>query len=140
MIRRRSSLKRRTRMPRISPRRATERAAYRRDVKAFLVAHPFCQAQTYVWELEGNTQPLTFVMGSNQVHHRNKCRGARLLDQRWWMAVGPYYHEEIETRKEWARKVGLLLPLEADVDGRLPDGTQCLTTDELLKSVEKTPF
>jgi len=110
-------------------------------VRAFLNAHPCCQAQKFVWKLEHDpTQVMTFIHCANQVHHRNKARGARLLDQRWWMAVGPQYHEEIETRKEWARKVGLLLPLEADADGRLPDGTQCLTTDELLKRVEKTPF
>jgi hypothetical protein len=74
---------------------------------------------------------------ATQIHHRNKGRGARLLDERWWMAISSEIHDRIEGNKDWARKIGLLLSLEADADGRLPDGSVCPTTDELLRRGEQ---
>ena len=146
-LRRGGRLERRTRLRPVSAKRASERTRYRSEAKIFLFLNPISQ----LWLLANGwrkSAPREYKRGdewataeallykgavaSTQVHHRNKCRGARLLDQRWWMAVGTGNHQWIEDNKQVARARGWLLPLEADAAGRLPDGTVCQTTDELL--------
>jgi hypothetical protein len=46
---------------------------------------------------------------ATQVHHRNKRRGADLLDQTEWLAVSASAHHRIENDKAWARAQGYLL-------------------------------
>ena len=142
---------RRTRLPAISKRRASQRAAYRRSEAIFLEAHPYCQVTIFRWSLNEaqviadngtgwigtHNIHAVHVPRATQVHHRNKARGIRLLDERWWMATCAGQHDAIEREKGWAREVGLLLPFEADENGQLPDGTICQTTDELLEQTKK---
>ncbi len=76
-----------------------------------------------------------FMIGrSDQIHHRNKGRGARLNDERWWMATALTSHDYVEDHKEWARAEGYLLPFQADADGRWGDGNQALETPALMVS------
>lgn len=154
----RSGLKRKTRLRPISKRRAEERKTYRDVREEHLAAHPFCQitiAQFRVNEadvikskglLEGPVEmvrvaeyPDPIPLGSTlvihratQIHHRNKCDGSRLNDPRFFMSACRKEHEWAERHKDEARAIGVLLPINADKDGRMPDGSRCLTTDELL--------
>ena len=145
-MKRGGALRRHNRIPSRSPRRIREELDYLVEREAFLRAHPYCQAWLLLHGIRDEAAFLQAVAGTDhvkidgeavpratQVHHRNKRRAGRLLDQRWWMALSPGLHDRIERDKRWARRTGLLLPFEADSDGRLPDGTVCATTDELLR-------
>lgn len=69
---------------------------------------------------------------ATQIHHRNKCQGARLTDARWFSSASPKMHQWVEDHKDEARRDGYLLPINADPDGFMPDGSCGLTTDEWL--------
>lgn len=69
---------------------------------------------------------------SAQIHHRNKARGARKTDQRFWISASMAAHDLIEQNKTWARDVELLLPFEADANGLCPNGRQYLETPDLM--------
>lgn len=118
-----SSILRRTPLRRISSRRLDEQAEYRIRSAAFLLAHPYCQ----VWLTErgidervaircsgvldfGPGVSRVLVPRSRTVHHRNKRRGPRLLDESEWMAVSWAAHQRIENNKAWARERGYLRP------------------------------
>lgn len=47
---------------------------------------------------------------SEVVHHRNKRRGARLLDESEWIAASRRGHGQVEGGKAWARQKGYLRP------------------------------
>ena len=114
---------RRTSLRRISARRLEETSLYHYRRKQFLLAHPYCQ----VWlaehgideatairdlgfvRLAGPSGPATVVPLSTEIHHRNKRRGADLLDQKHWLAVSTDAHRRIEANKAWARAEGFLL-------------------------------
>lgn len=92
--------------------------------KLFLSEHPICE----VWIAEHGwtwVKPATYARGSIlenpaeilraigaptaiEVHHKNKRRGAMLLDQRFWLAVSRENHERIENNKTWGRANGFL--------------------------------
>lgn len=111
----------RTRLNRISPRRLLETNLYQYRIRQFLLLHPYCQ----VWLAENNilesdaiqaggvvvlaNGPRVSVPLSTQVHHKDKRRGADLLDQSHWLAVSAAYHRRIEDNKDWARIHGYLL-------------------------------
>ena len=123
----------------ISDRRATERRMYNRDRGEYLREHPYCQVFIYRHALSeelvirgSGFQNGFKVPRSTQVHHRNKANGSRLLDKRWWMAAAFEQHQWVEDNKEEARKLGLLLPIQADKDGRWGADQQAVTTRELL--------
>ena len=122
-------LRRKTWMSRISTKRAAERAEYLYRRSLFLLKHPYCQ-----WWLaeHGKTEAdlllkqkgnpcvskvdkypgcFTFlrVPYSREIHHKNKSRGARLLDESQWMAVSRAGHRWIEAHKSEAREKGYLL-------------------------------
>lgn len=138
------------RIPRISARRRRERAVYSMQNEAYLKAHPFCQitiairrlveaeviAQGGRYSVAGERDRIYYVPRATQIHHRNKCRGARLTDDRWFMSASSEGHDQVENLKDWARQIDvqLLLPMEADADGRTPGGIQYLTTPELLEA------
>lgn len=117
----RTPLVRRTPLRRISPRRQREHRLYRARCAQFLAAHPFCQlwlaeqglAEARVLAADGIV--LDAISGrylrvprASTIHHRNKRRGSRLLDERHWMAVSWAGHRRIETHKRWARERGYL--------------------------------
>ena len=108
---------------RISARRQEELRLYPARRARFLRDHPYCQ----LWLAEhgvpeeravrlagvlrtGQKIPPVRVPRSAMVHHRNKRRHDRLLDEQFWMAVSWAGHREIEDHKEWARVRGYLLP------------------------------
>lgn len=139
---------------RVTPERADERREYNRLREEYLRAHPYCQ----IWIAERGldeaeviatlgyaTTGFSFWKGervplSTQIHHRNKCRRARLTDFRFVMAASQKWHDEVENRKSWARDRGYLFPIQADENGRWGAGNQGLTTPELMASrVVKAP-
>ncbi len=142
----------RTKVARVSKKRRRERVDYSTGRAEHLAKHPLCQLAIALlrfdeaeiladlesqggvgeWLKVGFWHKNALIPRATQIHHRNKCRGARLTDARWFASAGQEMHDWVEGHKEEARAEGYLLPLEADQDGRLPDGTVCLTTDEWL--------
>lgn len=148
-LRRTGWLRRKKPMARVSERRRRQRAAYGPAEKAHLDAHPFCQLTIAYCRFDeaavlrrgaglnaSNCQGLFFqgvlIPIATEVHHRNKAREERLADPRWMASASRRMHDWVENHKDQARAEGYLLPLEADKDGRLPNGSQCLTTDQWL--------
>lgn len=157
---RRTPLKRSTKpIRRVSKRRRAERTDYTAVRMEHFHLHPLCQltiakhrlveAQVLrLFALEGGGcgihegEPAWYygagphgdiwIPMATQIHHRNKCNGARLTDVRWFASTGEEMHTWVEDHKDQARAEGYLLPIEADPDGRLPNDSQCLTTDEWL--------
>lgn len=139
----------RTRVKRITPERASERREYSAARDAYLREHPVCQiwiAEHGLNEAEVLAQVTPGVQCwfagervpfANQIHHRNKCRRARLTDFRFIMSASQFWHDQVENRKGWARENGYLLPIQADAEGRWGAGNQALTTPELLESRAK---
>ena len=126
-------------MKRRSAKRARQTGIYVREEEKFLEAHPFCQAWIFNERLDerfvlasGGIVEGVMVPRSTEVHHRNKKDGDRLLDQRWWLAVCRTQHDWIENHKNLARESGLLLPIQADKDGKWGSGNQGLTTEQLM--------
>lgn len=104
----------------ISDRRLRETNLYRFRSRRFLLAHPYCQ----IWLAEHDVaEGMAIRLGgvlrlagawvsvprATEIHHRNKRRGANLLDERHWLAVSAAAHDEIENHKAWARTRGYLL-------------------------------
>jgi hypothetical protein len=87
-------IKRKTPMRRVSPKRAIERRTYSALRKQYLAEHPWCE--------------LIPTLRATQIHHKNKCRGARLNDTSEWMAISYAGHRLIEDNKGWARANGYL--------------------------------
>lgn len=107
----------RSRLRPVSKKRAAERSTYMAKRKAFLAAHPFCQA----WLTE-HVLPLDFTMEqaeqlarngmldcplSTDIHHV-KRRGRYYLDESTWLAVARSSHRKIHDNPRWARELGLL--------------------------------
>lgn len=116
-------LRRQSPLRRVSPRRREQLRLYELRRPGFLREHPYCQ----LWLAEhgvredhairqrgllrfGPGLPPIFVPRSSTVHHYAKRRGARLLDERFWMAVSWPGHRAIENDKQWARQRGYLAP------------------------------
>jgi hypothetical protein len=125
---------RRTPILRLKPKRLQQLLQYWRRIELFLAAHPWCQhwlAEHHCTAAQALAQGIT-PPRSCCVHHRNKRTGKRLNQEDYWMAVSWEGHQAIENDKAEARRQGYLLPIAADPEGRLPDGTRALTTSELL--------
>jgi len=145
----------RSRVNRVSAERRDERKEYAKLREQYLADHPLDQIkialcgfdEKRVLNWARDQTPISasgiyyqgqFIAFSNQIHHRNKCFGDRLLDTRWWISTGNRSHDLVESNKSWSREVGLLLPIQADEEGRWGDRNQALTTKELLD--QKTPI
>lgn len=142
-MKRSSSLSRTTPISNVSSRRKTERAEYTREAARYLALHPYCQIFIFRHELSeeavlrGKGQLVYMgktirVPRASQIHHRNKRDGARLLDQRWWMSASAIEHDWVEHHKDVARALGLLLPINATIDGTWGDGQRALETPALM--------
>jgi hypothetical protein len=137
-------MRRATRISPISAAKAKESAEYRRKAAWYLARHPYCQLVIFLLGLdEGaviNNRGLLAIEGrrvlvppADDVHHRNKrCSERRLLDERFWISASRGVHDWVEAHKDLARELGLLLPIQADEDGRWGDGNVGLHTPELL--------
>lgn len=95
----RTPLKRKTPLRRVSKKRQSENRQYLKQRKAFLEAHPYCEACLE----EGEARQAT------DIHHRNKRNGARLLDEEYWMSVCRKHHDWIHAHPAEARKLGWLV-------------------------------
>lgn len=157
MIQRRKYLSRSTTpIRRAGKRRRTLRSDYTSIKAAYLAEHPFCQISchfhgvkeadviafgskcmdgTGAW-VEQPSGGVVFIPWATEIHHRNKCNGARLTDTRWFMSASRIMHENCENKKAWARLRGYLLDISANPDGLTPGGVQGLTTDELVAQIK----
>lgn len=108
---------------RVSRRRLEQIRLYGVRGPRFLKAHPYCQvwlalrAVTEAAAIRGRglvinpqTGRQVRVPRSTAIHHRNKRRGARLLDECEWLAVSWWGHAQVEENKRWARSRGFLRP------------------------------
>lgn len=160
-IQRRTPIRRGKPPRRVSSKRREQNKQYSGDRVLYLIEHPLCQiyiAEHGINEADavaafrdqgGVAGPACFgspfaaisrtsfnghkIPIATQIHHRNKTRGERKLDERFWMSASPKMHNEVEDRKQWARDRGLLLPFNADADGRMPDGIRWMTTPEMIE-------
>lgn len=150
-LRRGGPIQRKARPRRVNPARASERREYSERKAAYLAAHPFDQIKIALCGFDEekvlaravgldrrNASGIFFegqmIPVSDQIHHRNKGRGARLNDERWWMSTSTASHDVIENRKSWAREHGFLLPIQADADGNWGAGFRALETPEFMKA------
>lgn len=161
-LRRRTPLARgKTRISARSAKKAVEDREYTKRRRAYLEAHPLCQAtifelgldekdvvdtyrelisrcptEGYVVESYIYGKRRYYIPFASQIHHRNKSNGSRKNDERFWLAVSREMHERIEEHKAWARGRGLLLPINADRDG-VAGGIRYPTTPELLAAAHE---
>lgn len=136
----------RTRINRVSAKRAEQNCKYIVAREGFLRLHPVCQIWICEKQYDESEVVAAYHAGqrtfrgelmpqATQIHHRNKRHGERLLDERWWMAVCRANHERVEANKSWARDKGYLLPINADDDGKVCYGIneyQFATTAEAM--------
>jgi hypothetical protein len=149
MIQRNTPLRRSSRLKSRSSKAQTVARLYSRDAARYLEQHPFCQiwlarneadeemiltayrssGSPSSWEFRG-----TRIPRSTEIHHRNKRDGARLRDQRWWLAACREQHEWVEMNKSDARALGYLLPIQATTNGTWGDGNQGIETPAFMKA------
>jgi hypothetical protein len=89
-----SSLKRSSRLRRVSPNREKVNAVYFKKKKEYLSTHTLCQVCGY--------------SVSHDVHHI-KGRGRFLCDESTFLGCCRWCHDFIENNKAWARKNGYLI-------------------------------
>ena len=97
----------RGRVRKVSKKRARENRIYTVRRRAFLEAHPFCQAH------EAIASFLCWPIGigvprSEEIHHTKKPKQTYFLDESTWLAVSKWSHRWIEDNKGIARNLGLL--------------------------------
>lgn len=144
-------------LKRSSSLRAQQRRQYNRLKPGYLEAHPYCQItiaflglnEAEVIHFNGSywihRDPASksrwgVVPRANQLHHRNKANGIRLIDFNYIMSACDAAHDWTEKKKDQARAIGVLCPINCRPDGTMPDGTKQPTTTELLtqRHTEKT--
>ena len=112
----RTPLKRKTPMKRVSKRRQAESKEYMRLREAFLKEHDICQlwlAEHGLQESDFGNRISAFTMGcprSTEVHHKfcGSNRSAHYLDTNTWLAVCRENHDKIHKNPKWARENGFL--------------------------------
>lgn len=114
--------KRRGGVRKVSLKRAKQLEVYRVKRKAFLLAHPYCQ----IWlKRNGLTEEDRALWGgrfwhkesmtvlcaprSEEIHHRAGRIGAKLLDEKDWLAASRPEHEWCHRSPREARALGLLV-------------------------------
>jgi hypothetical protein len=108
------------RLPKMSSKRQRENRIYLVKRRAFLEAHPLCQAwATIVFSRHAlfvgpNTSVLEVLSTpvsqpqSTEIHHTKKPKCKYYLDESTWLAVCRWSHRWIEDHKDLARELGLL--------------------------------
>lgn len=127
------------RIARISKHRSSQRQTYTKNRTSYLREHPYCMIFIFRHQLNEEDVIANYgysggrkVPRSNQIHHRGKSVGEMLNDERWWMACSFPEHDWVENHKNIARELGLLLPIQANSEGRWGAGNQAWTTPELM--------
>lgn len=138
-------------LPRSSSQRAQQRRQYNKRKPSFLLDHPFCQITIAYLGLDeadvikhngayrkdhqvccGAEGYCFSVPRADQLHHRNKTNGIRLINFDYIMTSCAPAHTWLENHLNLARALGLLCPINCKPDGTMPDGTKQPTTTELL--------
>lgn len=102
--------RKRTRIKKQSKKREAEARVYAKKRKAFLAAHPYCEAHVSISVYENPNAGIPSVWPlSTEIHHMKKPRCKYLNDESTWLAVCRKSHEWIENNKADARTLGLLL-------------------------------
>src|SRR4051812_25862669 len=111
----RKALKRTGRPKKVSKKRAGANREYTVRRKAFLLAHPYCEAMgTISWFILDNGTALEWqetpavLQLSTEIHHTKKPKCKYLNDESTWLAVCRWAHEWIEDHKDIARNLRLL--------------------------------
>lgn len=91
-LKRKTPLKRRYRLARVSVKRRAEEILYHAMRAAFLHARPYCQF-------------LRCFRKSRDVHHK-RGRGKYYLDERTWMAICRWHHDWIHDNMRAAESLG----------------------------------
>ena len=111
----RTPLKRKTPMKRVSKRRQAESKEYMRLREAFLKEHDICQlwlAEHGLRESDFGDRIRSFSMGcprSTEIHHKNGRNGSNYLNTSTWMALARVSHEKIHLNPAWAYAKGFLI-------------------------------
>lgn len=98
----------------VSKKRGAANREYAKRRKAFLAAHPMCQAWPTIlhWAMQrpGMLETLPYMKWfySEEIHHTKKPKCKYLNDESTWLAVSRWSHDWIENHKDIARKIGLL--------------------------------
>jgi hypothetical protein len=134
---------------RVSPKERRRLSAYWPLRQQYLKDHPWCEitiarlrVDPRTIDKDGNAtipsmgiqglECCTVVPRATQIHHRNKCAGRRRTLVQFWTSAADGPHKWVEEHKAEARAMGLLCPINADPEGKLPDGTRCLDTASLI--------
>ena len=105
-MKRRTTLRRKTRLRSASPRYARELRRYSGRRKAWLAEHPLCEIGP---RLAANGIMVHCLEKSTQIHHL-KSRGKHLNEEEFWMAgCSGECHGFIKQHQDIARRIGLLL-------------------------------
>ena len=111
----RTPLKRKTRLRPMSTKRQREAKIYSQKRKAFLEAHPLCQAHGMIMVCLGFRHNTTdYYTGlqadrrSTDIHHVKRRIGANYLDEKTWLAVCRWSHNWIHANPKDAKSLGLL--------------------------------
>lgn len=112
----RSPLKRKTPLRRMSKRRQSESNEYEKLKEQFLKEHDICQlwmAENNIREGDWGDRVKAFCMGaprSTEIHHKfcGSNRKKHFLDVSSWMALSRQSHEKIHQNPKWARENGYL--------------------------------
>ncbi len=105
-------------IPKVTKKRAKANREYAVRRKAFLEAHPSCEAHGRICEwLHENDKTAWLAapynvyrqLRSAEIHHTRKPKCKYLNDESTWLAVCRWSHLWIEDHKDVARRLGLLI-------------------------------
>lgn len=99
-LRRKKELKRYAKIKPVSDKRRIQNAVYVRVKKAYLEAHPICEACLHL-EVENPSK-------SEDLHHVYGRISALLCDSRFFLAVCRHHHDWIHANPNLARYLGFL--------------------------------
>ncbi len=119
-LKRSSKPLKRTRLKRVSSKRAKDMKTYSAKRAAYLAAHPWCEATIKLLHLNeaeviSNNGWYSNLWGrmvrcpaSCDIHHTAGRTGTNYLDESTWCAISREMHMKCHNEPSWARSVGLL--------------------------------
>jgi len=94
-------------LPKVSKKREGENRIYLKKRRAFLQAHPCCQAWAII-QAYRHYAVTDALPQSTEIHHVAGRIGNKLLDEKDWLAVSRFAHTWIHAHPSQARMLGLL--------------------------------